>query len=149
VRLSLFLADYAQSDEKGKINAIGLGWTTTGTPLPAFAVVIILDIDWSETNEPHQVTCELLTDDGQQVMVPGPVASQPLRFEVVAEAGRPPGIAHGTAIRTSLSVNVGAGVPLAPGRYQWRASVERFDDATTTESFLVHAAPAAPRAPGD
>lgn len=146
MRLSLFLADYAAADGSGKVNALGLGWTTITTPLPSFGVVIFLDIDWSETNHPHRVTCELLTDDGQPVMVPGPVGSQRLRFEVGVEAGRPPGTIHGTALRSPLTVNVGAGVALPPGRYQWRASVEGFNEATATESFLVHAAPNAPAA---
>ncbi|GLV09818.1 hypothetical protein MyChFU_31380 [Mycobacterium intracellulare subsp. chimaera] len=149
MRVTLLLADYAQSDNRGKVHAIGLGWTTITTPLPPFAVVIILDIDWSETNHPHRVTCELLTDDGQPVKVQGPVGAQPLRFEMQVEAGRPPGTIHGTALRSPLSVNVGGGVPLTPGRYQWRASVEGFDEATTTESFLVQAAPNAPVAAQD
>ena len=146
MKVSLFLADYAQTDDKGKVNAIGLGWTTIGTPLPPFAVVIILDIDWSETNQLHRLTCELLDDDGQPVDVRGPVGTQPLRFEMQLEAGRPPGTIHGTSIRQPLSVNVGGGMPLAPGRYQWRGAVAGFDEATTTESFLVVTAPNAPAA---
>lgn len=144
MRVSLFLADYSQSDERGKVNVIGLGWTTITTPLPSFAVVIIIDIDWSETNQPHRLTCDLLTDDGQPVMVRGPVGDQPLRFEATVEAGRPPGTTHGISLRQPLSVNMSGGVPLTPGRYQWRASIEGFADATATESFVVQAAPNAP-----
>lgn len=140
MRLSVFLADFAQADDNGKVHAIGLFWTNTGTPLPPFAVVIAVDIDWSETNEPHRVTCELLNDDGGQVSVPGPVGEQPLKFEMLVEAGRPPQTLHGTAFRSALAVNIGGGMPLPPGRYQWRASVAGFEDATATESFLVKAA---------
>lgn len=147
MRFSLFLADFAQTDEKGKINAIGLSWTNITTPLPPFAVVIVVDIDWSETNQPHRVTCELLDDDGQPVRVQGPVGAQPLRFEMQVEAGRPPRTIHGTAFRSALAVNVGGGMPLAPGRYQWRVSVDGFHEATTTESFVVNAEPNAPVAP--
>lgn len=141
MRVSLFLADYAQSDDKGKINAIGLAWTNILTPLPPFAVVLIIDIDWSETNQPHRVDCELLDDDGQAVTVQGPLGAQPLRFEMQVEAGRPPRTIHGTAFRSVMAVNVGGGMPLPAGRYQWRASVKGFDEATATESFLVADAP--------
>lgn len=137
MRVSVYLADYAQADENGKVHAIGLFWTNASTPLPPFAVVIVVDIDWSETNEQHRVTCELLDDDGQPVAVPGPVGKQPLRFEMLVEAGRPPKTLHGTSFRSALAVNIGGGMPLVPGRYQWRASVEGFDEATATESFLV------------
>jgi hypothetical protein len=145
VRVSLFLADYAQSDDKGKVNAIGLAWTNIQTPLPPFAVVLIVDIDWSETNEPHRVTCELLNDDGQPVEVQGPVGAQPLRFEMQVEAGRLPRTIHGTAFRSALAVNVGGGMPLPAGRYQWRASVAGFEAATATESFVVNDLPQGPR----
>lgn len=139
MRISLFLADFAQSDDKGKINTIGLGWTTTATPLQPFALVIFLDIDWDETNQPHPIRCELLTEDGQPARVPGPVGLQPLVFEASAEAGRPPGTPHGTAIRMPLAVNLSGGIPLPPGRYEWRASVKGFENATASESFLVYA----------
>lgn len=144
MRVSLLLADFAQADQQGKVHAIGLAWTNITTPLPPFAVVIIVDIGWDETNEPHRLTCELLDDDGRPVGVPGPVGMQPLRFEMQVEAGRPPRTLHGTAFRSALAVNVSGGVPLPPGRYQWRASVDGFDEATTTESFLVNAPPNAP-----
>jgi hypothetical protein len=141
VRVSLFLADFAQAEQTGKVNALGLGWTTCPTPLPALSLVIFLDIDWDETNKPYKLMCDLLTEDGQPAMIPGPFGPQPIHFEAQAEAGRPPGTIHGTAARLALAINIGGGTPLAPGRYEWRVSVEGFEDATAAESFLVHATP--------
>ena len=141
MRISLFLADYAQADDKGKIHAIGLTWVNVSTPLPPFAVVIVVDIDWSETNQPHQLTCELLNDDGQPVEVKGPVGEQPLRFGMRVEAGRPPGTSHGSVFRSASAINVAGGLPLPPGRYQWRATVDGYPDATATESFVVDSPP--------
>jgi hypothetical protein len=135
--VSLLLADSAQADPSGKVHGLGLGWTTTTTPLPPFALVIFLDIDWDETNQPHKLRCELLSEDGEPVVVPGPFGEQPVAVEVQAEAGRPPGAIHGTAARIPFAVNVGFGTPLSPGRYQWRVSVEGFEDVTAVESFLV------------
>lgn len=138
MKISLSLADFAQSDSTGKVNAIGLGWTTITTPLDPFALVIFLDVDWSETNKYHTIRCELRTaDDQKQVMTEGEMGSQPVVFDAVVDAGRPPGAAdHGVAVRFPLSVNIRTPLPLAPGRYEWRASVDGFE-AAAVESFLV------------
>lgn len=110
--------------------------------MPPFGLVIFVDINWDETNQPHRLACELLTDDGQPVLIPGPVGDQPLRFEAQVEAGRPPGTIHGTAARWPLTVNMAGGLPLDPGRYEWRVTVEGFPDATAMESFQVFRHPA-------
>lgn len=47
---------------------------------------------------------------------------------------------HGTPIRMPIVVNVNGGMPLPPGRYEWRASIEGFEAAAATESFHVHPA---------
>ena len=144
MRISLTLADFAQADAAGKVNAIGLGWTTIPTPLGPFALVIFLDVEWSESNRTHKVKCELLTaDDGQQVLAPGPEGPQPVVFEAVADTARPPGAIYGIAARYPLTVNFYTPLPLNPGRYTWRATVEGFD-ASAVETFLVQS----PRPPG-
>lgn len=137
MRLNVFIADAAQVDSSGKISALGLGWTTCPSPLPGFALVLILDVDWNETNMPHQLTCALLTEDGQPVMTEGPFGPQPIQFEAKAEAGRPAGVRHGTPTRMPLALTVAPGLALDPGVYQWRVSVAGFDDMTDAESFLV------------
>lgn len=43
---------------------------------PPFALVLFLDIDWDETNKQHQLKCQLLTADGDPVVVPGPHGPQ-------------------------------------------------------------------------
>jgi hypothetical protein len=135
VRLQVFLADAAQADQHGKVSALGLGWRNCPSPVPGFAVVLLLEVDWDETNTRHALICELLTEDGQPVAVPGPVGEQRLRFEAIAEAGRPAGTVHGDPQRVPLVFAFAPGLPLAPGRYQWRASVEGFPEAT--EFFTV------------
>ncbi|WAC54258.1 DUF6941 family protein [Gordonia sp. SL306] len=138
MKIRLLLADAAQADSSnGKVNALGLGWTTIPTPTPGFSLVMFLDIDWDETNQQHKLKCELLTDDGVAVHVPTPLGDQPVVFEAFAEAGRPPGTTHGTPLRMPLALTVGPGFPLPPGRYEWRVTVEGFDDATAVEGFTV------------
>ena len=72
MKISLLLADAAQADaQSGKVNALGLGWRQCQTRTPAFALVLFLDIDWDETNKEHRLKCQLLTTDGDPVMVRG------------------------------------------------------------------------------
>jgi hypothetical protein len=138
VKITLFLADAAQADaQSGKVSALGLGWRQCQTPTPAFALVLFLDIDWDETNKQHKLTCQLLTTDGEPVVVTGPHGSQRISFEAGAEAGRPPGAIHGTSVRLPLTLNIPPGMPLEPGLYEWRVEVEGFAKATAVEAFVV------------
>lgn len=141
MRLQIFLADAAQADERGKVSALGLGWRACGSPVPAFAVVLLIEIDWDETNTRHRLVCELLTQDGEPITVEGPLGQQLIRFEADAEAGRPPGAAHGEPQRVPLVFAFPPGLPLQPDRYQWRASVAGFDEATAVEPFIVQPPP--------
>lgn len=120
----VLLADFAQSDSSGKVNALGLGWSVTTTPTPNHAVVVILRVGWDETNINHHLALRLLTADGlNAVEVPTPFGSQPLTVEIDVEVGRPPGLAHGSSIDYSLAINIGPGLPLVPGRYEWRLQI--------------------------
>ena len=138
VKISLLLADAAQADAaSGKVNALGLGWRQCQTPTPAFTLVLFLDIDWDETNKQHKLKCQLLTTDGDPVVVAGAQGPQRILFEAAAEAGRPPGSIHGTSVRMPLTLNIPAGIPLEPGIYEWRVEVEGFEMATAVEAFVV------------
>ncbi|WP_324667212.1 hypothetical protein MUW33_1880 [Mycobacterium canetti] len=138
MKVSLFLADAAQADAgSGKVHALGLGWRQCQTPTPPFALVLFLDIDWDETNKQHKLTCQLLTTDGEPVIVSGPQGPQAILFEAAAEAGRAPGAIHGTSVRMPLTLNIPAGIPLEPGIYEWRVEVEGFELATAVEAFVV------------
>jgi hypothetical protein len=135
-RTPLLLAEFAKVDQLGEITAVGIGWKRRPTPLPPHALVIFVDIDWDETNQPHKLTCDLLTADGQPAMITGALGSQPAHFEAQIEAGRPPGTLHGTPARVGLAINIASHTPLAPGRYEWRVAVEDFP-AQAAEAFLV------------
>ncbi|KAA1250908.1 hypothetical protein F0Q45_07005 [Mycobacterium simiae] len=138
MKVSLLLADAAQADpQSGKVHALGLGWRQCQTPTPPFALVLFLDIDWDETNRPHRLTCQLLTTDGDAVIVAGAQGPQRLLFEATAEAGRMPGAIPGTAVRMPLALNIPPGIPLEPGIYEWRVEVEGYEMATAVEPFIV------------
>jgi len=141
MKVTVLLADSAQADQAGKVHALGLGWTLTGSPSPPMAVVLLIDVEWTETNQKYRVKAELLTADGRPVMAEGPAAPVPVAFEGEFEVGRPPGIPHGTPGRLPVAVNIGPGLPLVPGqRYVWRATVDGHHEDGWDAGFLVREA---------
>lgn len=140
----MLLADFAQTDSAGKVNALGLGWSVTSTPTPNHAVVVILRVGWDEANVQHHLTLQLLTADGQNaVEVPTPFGSQPLMVEVDFEVGRPPGMAAGSSIDHSLAINLSPGLPLPPGRYDWRLQIGPEQRDEWRAAFTVRQPPGA------
>lgn len=78
-----------------------------------------------------------MNEDGQPVMTPGPVGEQPIKIDGEFEAGRPPGVPPGTPLDLSLTFSVGGGMPLTPGRYTWKLSIDGTSEPVWSASFLV------------
>jgi hypothetical protein len=112
----LLLADWAQAIN-GKLYIQGAGWSRVIVPPTgeiAFAIAAKLDVDWDETNQPHDVTVALVDADGRPVVND---AGQPvIDVRTQLEVGRPVGLAPGTPIDVPLAVNV-QHVRLRTGRY--------------------------------
>jgi hypothetical protein len=99
------------------------------------AVVVFIEVPWTETNQKRHWALELVDADGALVELPGPAGPQQVRVEGELEAGRPPGMPHGTPVSfPPLSVNVGP-LPLPPGRYEWKFSVDGNSEATWRRAF--------------
>lgn len=133
----VFLADAAQVDNKGKLHALGLGWTTVGTPLPPMAVVVLIQVPWNKTNQKHNLSVELLDADGTPAVVPGPAGDQSLKVDGEFEAGRPAGITPGSDINLPMSFNISAGLALAPGSYVWSLSINGHHEDAWSARFTV------------
>lgn len=101
----------------------------TSSPTGPQAVVALIKVPWDRTNQEHRLTLRLLDADGAEVLLPGPMSGQPLRFESGVAVGRPPGLAPGTPIDVPFAANLPS-LPLAPGRYEWRLQVA--DEAFST-----------------
>lgn len=144
----VLLADFAQTDVSGKVNALGLGWSLTQTPTSNMAVVVMVKVGWNETNQKHRLSLNLLTADGQHA-VQGltPLGMQPLRVEGEFEVGRPAGLPKGSTIDHALAVNVAPGLPLTPGRYEWRLKIDDLEDATWRAAFVVRGPVGEPESP--
>ena len=137
MNIQVLLADFAQADDRGKINAIGLGWSTVPTPLPQHAVAVIFQADWHESNERHQFTLDLVDEDGTLVSFGNEDGDDApvLNLEGEFEVGRPPGLTKGTPLIQTLAVNMPPGMPLPPARrYEYRVQV---GDIVSTASFSV------------
>ncbi len=67
--------------------------------------------------------------------------------EVEFEVGRPPGFAQGSSIDHSLAINVGSGLPLAAGRYEWGLQFDDEQQEDWRAAFTVRQPQGAP-APG-
>lgn len=142
---TILLADAAQTTPDGKIHALGLGWAVTVTPLPPQAIVVLIRVPWDQSNDPHTAVMELHNADGQLMTVPGPLGEQPMRMQAEFETGRPPGIPKGTPLQVPLAISVGSGLPLQPGRYEWRLTIDGGHEDDWRAGFLVRAA--TPQAP--
>ena len=109
-------------------------------PMPA-ALAIKIDIPWDEANRLHQLVIELLDADGRAVEAGG----KPVEVRGQFEAGRPAGIPPGTPLDAVLAVNIPP-IPLAPGRYVWRLSINGASQDEWQTAFSVR--PAALPPPG-
>jgi hypothetical protein len=136
VRATVLVADAAQVVD-GKAYTLGLGWSIVGTPVPPHAVVILLDVDWTETNQQFQMRAELVDQDMQPVTTPTPLGEQPIAFEAQIEVGRPPGMPHGAPVRVPFAAGIGP-LNLTPGqRYEWRVTINGQHQEGWSESFTV------------
>ena len=140
MRASIILCDFAEQDQpSGKVHMLGAGWSVTG-PAPApQAVVVLIKIEWTEANRPHDFALRLTDGDGAVVHIPTPAGTQGMEFAGKLEVGRPPGIPHGSEIDTSFVVPLQP-LPLTPGqRFTWRLNFGEHEAAS--ESFYVRPLP--------
>lgn len=135
MRAQLLLCDYAQISD-GKLHIIGGGIDRISGPglPPGFTVAIHMQIPWDKANQPIPFTLELLTEDGRAVVTDE--RGVEIRIQGAVEAGRPPGLKPGTPLGMPLVVQAG-GIPLTPGRYEWRVSIDGGTNDEWQQTFTV------------
>jgi hypothetical protein len=99
-----------------------------GAPPPwnvSLAIAINLRVPWTQTNQDHTLTVDLVDADGQAVSVPtGPNESQPFHAELHFNVGRPAGLEVGDSQSVSAAINI-PGLPLTKlGMYQFTVAVD-------------------------
>jgi hypothetical protein len=133
----MLLADFAQVSD-GKLIVIGGGWSMTGPEPMPFGLAILIRVPWDQANHRHVMRLELLDADGQLVTVDVEDGTEPVVFfdDVEFEVGRPAGVKPGTPLDLPLAVNAGP-MPLAPGVYEWRLTIDGLGDDDWRLPFTV------------
>jgi hypothetical protein len=115
------LCDAAQVAD-GKIYALGAGWSLCGPGPFVHAIAGKISVPWDQANRIHQLTAELVDEDGEAVSLGDP--EKAVRIESTFELGRPAGIPPGTALDFPFAINLGP-MELPAGRgYSWRISID-------------------------
>ncbi len=123
MKVNMMLADSAQV-VGGKLYLLGGGWSTIGPEPTPFAVVLLIEVPWNETNHRFQFKLELVTEDDQAVVVPTPQGERPVVLEGAFEVGRPAGMRAGMPLNVPIAINL-PHLPLAPDHvYVWRLALD-------------------------
>jgi hypothetical protein len=122
----MLLADYAVVSD-GKLTIVGGGWSQTGPEPAAFGIGLLIQVPWDQANTMHSFSMELLDADGAPVSFDDEEeegeSDQVVAFGGEFEVGRPPGLKPGTPLDFPVAVN-STPLPLAPGRYEWRLTID-------------------------
>jgi hypothetical protein len=136
----MLLSDYAQVAD-GKLTVVGGGWSLTGPEPVPFGIALLIQVPWDRANQRHLMRLELVDADGQPVLVDSDEeGEQPIVFfdDLPFEVGRPPGLKPGTYLDFPVAVN-SAPLPLEPGLYEWRLTIDDEADPDWRLPFTVRA----------
>jgi Family of unknown function (DUF6941) len=140
MKVNLLLADHADA-VGGKLYINGGGWNVTGPQALPFAIAMLIEVPWDQTNTKHRVLLELLDADGNEVEVASNENSEPVKIESLLEVGRPPGVKPGTPLAVPFAVNF-APIPLEPGaQYVWRLSIDGHSEEDWNLAFSTRPNP--------
>jgi uncharacterized protein DUF6941 len=132
----MILADYAVVSD-GKLTIVGGGWSQTGPEPSAFGIGLLIQVPWDQANTRHVFSVELLDADGAEVVLQTEEdEEQPVAFGGEFEVGRPPGLKPGTPLDFPVAVN-STPLPLEPGRYEWRLTIDDESREFWTLPFTV------------
>ncbi len=114
------VADHAEAIN-GKLYLHGAGWTDVQQPMGRdgqpgivhMGMAVSILVGWNETNRKFPLTLNLAHEDGEELA----------RVSAQIEAGRPPGIAPGSDLRSVLAIGGEMQFPKA-GTYRLRADLE-------------------------
>ena len=133
MKATLILADYAVVAD-GKLTIVGGGWSQTGPEPGSFGIGLLIQVPWDQANSLHKFSVELLDADGASVVFDE--GEEPVAFGGDFEVGRPPGLKPGTPLDFPVAVNA-TPLPLEPGRYEWRLTIDDESRADWTLPFTV------------
>lgn len=153
VKVCVLLADKGTATTVGTLNLLNVGWSVTqlkpvgmpkGAPLVAIpsptgpqTVVVFLEAELAMCNKQLNMEIELLNEDGKTVELPGPVGTQAMRIQQSIMIPSPPGVPTGFPGRMNSMIELGQGLPLAPGVYRWQVRINGDTHDDWSVSFFV------------
>jgi hypothetical protein len=116
--------------------------TITGRPARApFAIAMLIEVPWDQTNTKHRVLLELLDADGHEIEIGSEDEPEAVKIESTLEVGRPPGMKPGTPLAVPFAVNF-APIPLEAGtQYVWRLSIDGHSEEDWNLTFSTRPNP--------
>jgi hypothetical protein len=114
MRAIVLLAHSGHLDNSGTLHALGLGWTTSPTPTEQHALIVFVEVEWSETGREFPIRAELVDGDGVRVAQTEQSVINARRHPIHPE-GTPVSIPFIATI-PPLHLKVGE-------RYQWRVTI--------------------------
>lgn len=129
MKVTALLCDFAD-EVNGKLYILGGGWSliAANRPVP-LALAVKIAVPWGQSNRPHDLVIRLIDGEGNPFNGPD---GKPVEAAGKFEVGRPPGIASGSDLDTSLALKIGA-LTFEPGRYVWEIRID--GDAVEEVSF--------------
>lgn len=123
---------------------INICYFQPGSPPPyavSVGVGLLVTVPWLRTNQQHRVEVQLWTEDGQEVrppQTPDGAAGEPVKFEMVFNVGRPPGLQPGDDQIVVGAVNLPALPMPAAGKYEFVVNL----DGTEQTRLALRVSPA-------
>ncbi|MCX4095949.1 DUF6941 family protein [Nocardia sp. alder85J] len=121
MKLSVLLADSAQAGGDGKVHALGIGWSTIGTPTAPMSVIVLSDLDEEDRDDQYSFTVTLCGGDGDPYQFETETGKHALSLDITLPAPPPNGVPG--ARRLAAVANLGPGLLLPPGSYHWVATI--------------------------
>jgi hypothetical protein len=140
---NLMLAEYAQI-HGGKLFVIGGGlfavFALGQNWVQQLAVCGTITLPFAELNREHIITIDLVNADGKPVLVPTASGEQPFKIEGRLSATLPPLLPRGTSLPMPFAVLFS--LPVQPGAYNFRVTIDSAEQPALKLPFTVLAAPA-------
>jgi len=115
LRAIVLLAHSGHLDKSGTLHALGLGWTTCTTPAAQHALIVFVEVAWSEIGRSFPIRADLVDGDGNRV-AQTEQSTINARRDPVHPIGAPVTIPF---IATVPPLNLAVGQ-----RYQWRVAID-------------------------
>ena len=128
MRAIVLLAQSAQLDQAGIVHALGLGWTSSSTPVPQHALIIFVEVDWAELGTSFPIRAELVDSDGVRV-----AHTEHGVIKAKHQSVHP----EGTAVTIPFTATIPTLKLTAGQRYQWRVSIDDEMHEDWLASFTV------------